>query len=77
MLKYFLLGILTVYIIVPIIDSLLAIILALLELLKYYIVYKVSEIEERLTEEEPMEESRQIGFLTNLPKEGKGYDSEA
>jgi len=75
MLKYFLLGVIAVYVIIPIIDSLLSIITALLELIKYLILAKIAQIEDSLTD--PVEESRPIGFLANIETEVGGSDSDA
>lgn len=79
MFQYFILGILTVYIILPIVDSILNIILALLEVIKGSLTLKVAKYNKQITElETPMKTERRIGFLvSDEEEEVEETDSEA
>jgi len=79
MIQYFILGILTVYIVLPIIDSILAVILALLELIKGLISLKIADINDKISayEEKEDRQSRPIGFMANIETEMEECDSEA
>ena len=78
MIQYFILGILTVYIVLPIIDSILAVILALLELIKGLISLKIADINDKISVYEKEDrKSRPIGFMANIETEMEECDSEA
>ena len=83
MIKYFVLGVLTVYIILPVVDSILAIVLSLLEVIKGSLALKVAKINQQITTlDEPEEETRNsIGFIQQVDKEvdkeAEEYDIEA
>ena len=78
MIQYFILGILTVYIVLPIIDSILAVILALLELIKGLISLKIADINDKISAYEKEDrKSRPIGFMANIETEMEECDSEA
>lgn len=81
MIQYFILGVLTVYIILPIVDSILNIVLALFEVIKGSLTLKVAKYNHAITElETPIkkEKERRIGFLVNDEKEEmEETDSEA
>ena len=80
MFQYFVLGALTVYIILPIIDSILNIILAFLEVIKGCLNLKIAEINKQMTEKENPRERKltKIGFMANMdPEEVEAHDSEA
>lgn len=78
MIKYFVLGVLTVYIVLPVIDSILAIILSLLEVIKGSLALKVANINQKITNlEDPFETRHPIGFIQESDKEAEEYDSEA
>lgn len=81
MIQYFILGVLTVYIILPIVDSILNIVLALFEVIKGSLTLKVAKYNQQITElETPIkkENERRIGFLVNDEKEEvEETDSEA
>ena len=79
MIQYFILGVLTVYIILPIVDSILNIVLALFEVIKGCLTLKVAQYNHKITElETPIKTERKIGFLVNDTKEEmEETDSEA
>lgn len=79
MIQYFVLGVLTVYIILPIVDSILAIMLSLLEVIKGSLALKVAKINQQITTlDEPEKEIRNpIGFIREVEKEAEEYDIEA
>ena len=78
MIQYFVLGVLTVYIVLPIIDSVLGIILSLLEVIKGLLALKVANINAKIiTTEDPYATRNPIGFLSNIEEEAEEYDSEA
>ncbi len=80
MIQYFILGLLTVYIILPIIDSILNIVLTLLEVIKGFLALQVAKYNQAITElETPItkEKERKIGFLVDDDIEVEENDSEA
>ena len=78
MIQYFVLGVLTVYIILPVVDSILAIVLSLLEVIKGSLALKVAKINQQITTtEDPFEITGQIGFIKEVDKEAEEYDIEA
>ena len=80
MIQYFILGLLTVYIILPIIDSVLNIVLTLLEVIKGFLALQVAKYNQEITKlETPIkkEKERKIGFLVNDDIEVEENDSEA
>ncbi len=81
MIQYFILGVLTVYIILPIVDSILNIVLALFEVIKGSLTLKVAKYNQEIAElETPIkkEKGRKIGFLVNDENEEvEETDSEA
>ena len=78
MIQYFLLGVFTVYIALPIIDSILAVILSLLELFKGYLALKLSIINQEIQDIKPKPTTRAIGFTADIiEKEAEECDSEA
>lgn len=78
MIQYFVLGVLTVYIILPVVDSILAIVLSLLEVIKGSLALKVAKINQQITTtEDPFETTGQIGFIKEVDKEAEEYDIEA
>lgn len=77
MIQYFVLGVLTVYIILPVVDSILAIVLSLLEVIKGSLALKVAKINQQITTtEDPFETKTQIGFIKEVDKEAEEYDIE-
>lgn len=79
MIQYFILGVLTVYIILPIVDSILNIVLALFEVIKGSLTLKVAKYNQEIAElETPIKKERRIGFLVNDENEEvEETDSEA
>ena len=80
MIQYFILGLLTVYIILPIIDSILNIVLTLLEVIKGFLALQVAKYNQEITKLETTikkEKERKIGFLVNDDIEVEENDSEA
>ena len=77
MIQYFVLGVLTVYIVLPIIDSILGIILGLLEVVKGSLALKVTEMNEKImSTEDPFATRNPIGFLSHIEEEAEENDSE-
>lgn len=78
MFRYFLLGILTVYIALPIIDSVLAVILTLLEYIKSYLTLQISTINIKIKDiENTSKKLNKIGFIQEVEQEVEDSGSEA
>lgn len=79
MIQYFLLGVLTVYIILPITDSVLAIVITLLEVIKGYFTLQIAKINHKMTqfEDSGFSTKNPIGFIINDDEEAEECDSEA
>lgn len=77
MIQYFLLGALTVYIVLPITDSILSIIITLLEVIKGFLAVKLAKLNDQIVQLEDVDYStkRPIGFLIEN-EEAEECDSE-
>lgn len=79
MFQYFLLGILTVYIVLPIVDSILSIVTTFLEVIRGMLALKVAKINQEITDLDKPNKStkRQIGFSLDNMEEVEENESEA
>ncbi len=77
MIQYFLLGALTVYVVLPITDSILSIIVTLLEVIKGFLAVKLAKLNNQIVQlDDPGYSTKQpIGFLIEN-EEAEECDSE-
>lgn len=78
-LKYFLLGFIAAYIILPLVDAILALAVTFLEVIKSLMALVIAKINHKITleeEDESVKPARKIGFITDSDEEVGECDSE-